>query len=325
MCLGSIFKSAAFARVAAVAAALIACAPRPAAAQEWPARPITLLLSFAGGGIMDLATRSIAHDLTEALGQTVVVEAKTGAGGIIGVMAIKNAAPDGYTFLVSAVGPMVFRPLMETGLGFDATRDFTPVIIIGDTTNAILASPKLGVSSVKELSAYAAKHQNRLNIGHPGVGTMGQFCGALLAQKLGIDGNLVAYRGAAPIVTDLLGGQIDIGAPAYGPDSSAVKVLAVSSSERLDSMPDVPTLKESGIDMECSTWMAIYGPAGVPGPIVAKLNAAIAAYLRKPETRKAFSNVGLRVLGGPPERLRDRAIADTKVWAPIIRSLTPAK
>jgi tripartite-type tricarboxylate transporter receptor subunit TctC len=298
--------------------AMLAAVHGPATAEEWPARPITILLPFAGGGMMDFAIRAIAQDLGKALGQTVVVEPKAGGAGVVATIATANAAPDGYTLLISANGPMVFRPLMTKSAGPDPAKSLTPIVTIGDTPNAILVSPKLGVGTVKELVAYAAKHQNKLTIGHPGVGTMGQFCGILFAAKTDIDGTLVGYRGAAPIITDLRGGQIDIGTPAYGPGSTAVSILAVTGSERLESLPKVPTLKESGLDMECATWLAIYGPPGLPRPIVTKVNAAIDAFLRKPETRTLFAKVGLRPLGGSPERLRDRALADTALWGPIV-------
>jgi tripartite-type tricarboxylate transporter receptor subunit TctC len=305
----------------ALAAALtlvLAGAPRSAAAQEWPSRPVTIILPFAGGGIMDIAVRSVAQELTKALGQTVIVEPKGGGNGIVGSAAVANAAPDGYTLLINAIGPVVFRPLAEQNAGPDIGREMTPVILIGDTPNAILANLKLGVNTIKELIDYAKAHENRLTIGHPGAGTMGEYCGAMLATRLRIDGNMIAYRGAAPIVTDLLGGQIDIGTPAYGPGATAVKILATAGDARLSSLPDVPTLKESGVDMECSTWLAIFAPGGTPRPIVDKLNAAIDAYLRQPETRETFGKVGLRPLGGSPEILRDRIVSDRALWAPII-------
>jgi len=291
---------------------------RPAAAEDWPSRPVVLVLSFAGGGMMDFAARSIAQDLTAVFGHPVVVETKQGGGGLVGAGYVAKAAPDGYTLLVTAIGPMVFRPLMDKNVGFDADKDFTPLILVGDTPNVILASPQLGVGSIKELLAYAGRHNNQLSIAHPGPGTMGHLCGALFAAKTHINGNLVAYRGAAQIIADLRGGQVEIGTPAYGPGSDAVKVLAVTGEERLPSLPDVPTLKESGLDVECATWIAIYGPPGLPAAIVGKLNAAMDAYLRKADTREQFGKLGLRPLGGPPERLRNRVIADRKIWAPII-------
>lgn len=300
------------------ALALLTVTPRPSLAETWPDHSITILLPYAGGGMMDFTVRSLAKDLTETLGQTVVVEPKAGGAGVVATLATANAKPDGYTLLITAIGPVVLRPLMEKGATADPGKDLTPIALLGDTPNVILASPKLGVSTVAELRAYAAKHQNRLTIGHPGVGTMGQFCGMLLAAKTNITGTMVGYRGAAPIIADLLGGQIDIGTPAYGPGSNAVKMLAVTGSTRLASLPDVPTVKESGLDMECATWLAIYGPPGMPRPVVDKLNAAINAFLKKPESHAAFAKVGLSPLGGSPERLRDRAKSDTVLWQPIV-------
>jgi tripartite-type tricarboxylate transporter receptor subunit TctC len=288
-----------------------------ASAQEWPARPITVVLPFGAGGMMDFATRSLAAELSKTLAQPVMVEFKAGAGGAIGTAAVAKAEPDGYTLLVTAIGPAVFRPLLEKNVA-DVGHDMTPVIMIGDTPNAIMASPKLGVNTISELIAYARAHENRLNIGHPGVGTMGEFCGLALAAKTKIEGNMIAYRGATQIIVDLVGGQIDLGTPAYGPGSEAAKLLAVSGDARLESLPNVPTLKESGVDLECATWLAIYGPAALPRPIVDRLNAAVDAFLRKPETHEAFAKVGFRPIGGSPERLRARVIADRATWAPIV-------
>lgn len=309
-----------------ILAVLLAGASRPAAAEDWPARPVTIVIPFAGGGMMDFVVRSIAQELTRALGQTVIVEPKAGGNGVVGAAAVASAAPDGHTLLINAIGPVVFRPLTEQNAGPDIGREMTPIILIGDTPNAVLASPKLGVNTVKELVAYAKAHDNRLTIGHPGAGTIGEYCGAMLATRLRIDGNMIAYRGAAPIITDLLGGQIDIGTPAYGPGATAVKILATAGDARLGTLPDVPTLKESGIDMECSTWLAIFAPGGTPRPIVDKLNAAINAYLSLPETRAAFDKVGMHMLGGSPEILRDRIVADRAFWSPIISARSaPAK
>ena len=310
--------------VAIATLALLASAPRPAAAQDWPTRQITMVIPFAGGGMMDFVVRSVAQELTRVLGQTVIVEPKSGGNGVVGATAVASAAPDGYTLLIDAIGPVVFLPLMDNYAGPDVGKNMTPIILIGETPNAILASPKLGVNTIKELVDYAKAHENRLTIGHPGAGSMGEYCGAMLAAKTKIDGNMIAYRGSAPIISDLLGGQIDIGTPAYGPGATAVKILALGGAVRLTSLPDVPTLKESGVDMECATWLGIFAPAGLPRPIVEKLNAAIDAYLRQPETPETFGKVGLRLIGGSPERLRDRIVSDREIWSPIIRARAAA-
>jgi tripartite-type tricarboxylate transporter receptor subunit TctC len=307
--------------IAAAAFAALAGAPGYGFAEDWPARTVTLTQTFAGGGMMDFAIRSIAQAMTESLGQTFIVETKAGGSGIVGLLATAKAPPDGYNFVVTAIGPMVFRPLLESNIGFDADKDFEPVILIGATPNSVLASPKLGVSTIAELKAWAAKNGNRLNIGMPGVGTMGQYCGVLLLEKLGIEGNFINYRGATPIVQDLLVGQIELGTPAFGPSTMAAKVLAIAADQRLDVAPDVPTLKESGVDITCATWNAIFAPRGTPKPIIAKLNAAIAAYLKKPETRKAFNDIGLTPWGGSPERVTQQMADDRKIWGDIVRRL----
>lgn len=305
--------------IAAIAAA--AWMPQTAAAQEWPSRTVTITQTFPGGGMMDFAARAVAHDLTEKLGQTFVVETKIGGAGLLGLQTVGRMPPDGYNFVVSAIGPMVFRPLIDKNFNLDPVKDFEPVILVGATPNGILTSPKLGISTLAELKAYAAKQGNKLNIGHPGPGTMGLYCGVMLAEKLGIEGNFISYRGSTQIVQDLLGGQLELGTPAFGPSSMAAKVLAISSNERIDAIPDVPTLKQAGVDVTCATWNAIYAPAGTPKPIIDKLNAAIDAFLKKPETKKAFAEIGMTPWGGPPERVRQQMAEDRKTWATIVERL----
>ena len=313
------FFAKALALIAAVT--MLTGAPRPAAAADWPTRPITLVVSFAPGAIMDFVGRAIAHDLTIALGQPVIVENKAGGGGSVAAVAVAKAAPGGYTLLLSAIGPVVIRPLMDKSVGYDIDKDLTPIILAGDSPNVLLANPKLGLNTVKDLLAYATTKNDKLSIGQPGTGTMGHLCAVLFASEAHVDGTLIAYRGAAPIVTDLLGGQIDVGVVAFGPGTQSVKVLAVTTDERVEFLPDVPTMKESGISLVCSTWSAIYGPAKMPREIVDKLNTAIDAYLKKPETRQQFGKVGLRALGGSPQRLRDQVAQNRVTWSKIITDL----
>jgi tripartite-type tricarboxylate transporter receptor subunit TctC len=302
-------------------AAMLTGAPRPAAEEDWPTRPITMIVAFPPGGSVDFLARSIAHHLTDVFGQPVIVENKSGAGGVIATNYVAKAAPDGYTILMTAIGPAVFRPIIDQSAGYDTDKDFTPIIMAGDSPNVLLASPKLGVNTVKELVAYADKKQHRLSIAHPGPGTMGHLCAVLFAREAHIDGSFIAYRGASPLIIDLRGGQIDIGFPAFGPGSQSVKILAVTTEERVNFLPDVPTMKESGYNVVCSTWNAIYAPAIVPREIAIKLNAAIDAYLRKPETRQQFRQAGLRALGGTPEQLRERVVQDRAKWSKIIAGM----
>jgi tripartite-type tricarboxylate transporter receptor subunit TctC len=302
-------------------AAMLAGMPRPAAAQAWPTRPVTVIMAFASGAMIDFVGLSLAKELTAVLGQPVVAEGRTGSGGVVAGGYVAKAAPDGYTLLLTAVGPAVLRPLIDKSVSYDTNADFTPIILIGESPNVLLANPKLGVNTVKDLLAYAKSKDNKITIGHAGPGTMGHLCSVVFAAKAGIDGNFIAYRGTAPMLTDLLGGQIDTGFPAYNPAVQSAKILAVTSDERVDFLPGVPTMKESGIDLVGATWFAIFGPARMPPEVVAKLNGAIDAFLKKPETKQRFSDVGFRVLGGPPARLTETVAQDRAKWSGIIADL----
>ena len=299
-------------------AAMLTGAPRPAAAEDWPQRPVTLLISFASGSMIDFVGRSLANDLSAAIGQPVVVESKSGGGGVVASLFVAKAPPDGYTLLLTGVGPAALRPLIDKSVGYDPVADFTPIILIGETPNVLLANPNLGVKTVKDLVAYAKSKGGRISIGHSGPGTMGQLCTILFAAEAGLDLSSVSYRGTAPMMIDVLGGQIDAGFPAYNSATRQATVLAVTTDERVDFLSDVPTMKESGFDLVGGTWHAILGPAHMPPELVAKLNGVMNAFLSKPETRRRFSEAGYRVFGGPPARVTERIVQERTKWSKII-------
>ena len=299
-------------------AAMLTGVPRPGAAEDWPQRPVTLLISFASGSMIDFVGRSLANDLSAAIGQPVVVETKSGGGGVVASLFVAKAPPDGYTLLLTGVGPAALRPLIDKSVGYDPVADFTPIILIGETPNVLLANPNLGVKTVKDLVAYAKSKGGRISIGHSGPGTMGQLCTILFAAEAGLDLSSVSYRGTAPMMIDVLGGQIDAGFPAYNPATRQATVLAVTTDERVDFLSDVPTMKESGFDLVGGTWHAILGPAHMPPELVAKLNGVMNAFLSKPETRRRFSDAGYRVFGGPPARVTERIVQERTKWSKII-------
>ncbi len=220
--------------------------------------------------------------------------------------------------LLTGVGPAALRPLIDKSVGYDPVADFTPIILIGETPNVLLANPNLGVKTVKDLVAYAKSKGGRISIGHSGPGTMGQLCTILFAAEAGLDLSSVSYRGTAPMMIDVLGGQIDAGFPAYNPATRQATVLAVTTDERVDFLSDVPTMKESGFDLVGGTWHAIMGPAHMPPELVAKLNGVMNAFLRKPETRRRFSEAGYRMFGGPPARVTERIVQERTKWSKII-------
>jgi tripartite-type tricarboxylate transporter receptor subunit TctC len=301
-----------------IAAAMLAGGPRPAAAEDWPQRPVTMFVSFASGSMIDFVARTLANDLSAAIGQPVVVETKSGGGGVVASLFIAKAPPDGYTLLFTGVGPAALRPLIDKAIGYDPIADFTPIILVGETPNVLLANPNLGVKSVKDLIAHAKSKGGKISIGHSGPGTMGQLCAILFAAEAGLDASSVSYRGTAPMMIDVLGGTIDAGFPAYNPATRQATVLAVATDERVDFLSDVPTMKESGFDLVGGTWHAILGPARMPPEIIAKLNGVMNAFLSKPETRRRFSQAGYRVFGGPPARVTDRIVQERTKWSKII-------
>jgi tripartite-type tricarboxylate transporter receptor subunit TctC len=299
--------------------ALSALASKPANAQSWPTRPITLVVAFTPSTTTDYAARAIAQELSQVLGHPVVVENRAGGGGVIASISVAKAPPDGCTLLMTTIGPAVLRPLIDRKLSYDAVADFTPIALVGDAPNVLVASPSSGFTSIPDVVAYAKKNPGKLTIGHPGPGTMGHLIALLFAAEAGFDANFIAYAGSPAIVSDLAGGHIDIGSIAYGTSIGNAKILAVTTDERLAFLPGIPTMKESNFpNVTGSTWSAVFGPAGLPAEIVSRLNASIGSFLDRAETRKQFATVGYRALGGPPNRLRERMIEDHAKWSKVI-------
>lgn len=292
---------------------------RGVVAQDWPNRPITIVLGFAPGSMIDFVARAVGNELTMTLGQPVLVETRQGGGGVLASNYVAKAPPDGYTFLMTAVGPAVLRPLMDKTVTFELDKEFAPVILLGEAPNVLVANPKLGLKSVKDLVAYGNAHGGKISVGHSGPGTLGHLATLLFAAEAGLDVASISYRGTNPMMMDVLGGAIDAGFPAYNPATKESTVLAVTSGQRVDFLPDVPTMKESGFDLVGGTWEAIFAPANVPPEIVAKLNDAIEAVLRKPETRKQFSETGFQIMGGPPAKLVETMKQDRAKWGKIIQ------
>jgi tripartite-type tricarboxylate transporter receptor subunit TctC len=288
-------------------------------AQSWPSRSITLVAAFPPNTTTDYGARTIAQELSKALGYPVIVETKAGGGGVVASQSVAKAPPDGYTLLMTTIGPAVLRPLLEQGLAYDPVADFTPIILVGYAPNVIVAGTQSRFASIRDVVAYAKQNPGKLTIGHPGIGTMGHLVALLFCAEAGIEANLISYQGAPAILTDVAGGHIDIGAIAYGVGANAVKTLAITTRERVDFLPDVPTMGEVDYpNVVGTTWSAIYAPARLSPAIVGKLNATINAFIESPDTRKHFATVGYRVLGGPPLRLAEQMAEDHAKWSKVI-------
>lgn len=290
----------------------------PAQAAEWPTRPITMVHIFAAGGNGDVAARAVAKALADKLGQPVPVENRSGAGGTVGSTFVANAAPDGYTLLNTATGPAVLNQLLSKSVPYDTERDFTPVILVGEIPQLIVSNPKLGFKTLQDLIEFGRSNPGKLNIGHAGVGSTGHLTAAVFLARTGIQAALVGYRGGVPVIMDVLSGHIQAGVPIYSPQAKEVSMLAVTSNERIPFLPDVPTARESGVDLIASTWIAILAPAKTPRDIVMKLNTAANEFLATPEARQLFANAGIRPLGGTPEHLAEVIKKDSAMWAPIV-------
>lgn len=302
-------------------AIVAALATQVASGQSWPTRPITLEVAFPPSTTTDYAARAVAQELSKALGQPVVVENRTGGGGAIASVSVAKAPADGYTLLVTTIGPAVLRPLIDRKVGYDAVADFTPIALLGEAPNIMVAAPQRGFKNVQDVIAYAKQNPGKLTIGHPGVGTMGHLVALLFASEAGIQANFISYTGSPPIVSDLLGGHIDVGSMAYGAAVGAVKMLAVTSDEPVSFLPGVATMKDAGLpNVTGATWSALFGPARLPPEIVTRLNTTIGAFLAKPETRQQFDKVAYHALGGPPERLRARMADDRAKWSKVVEA-----
>ena len=291
------------------------------AAEDWPTRPVTMIVPYAPGGNIDQAARLFARELSEKLGQQFIIESKAGAGGSIGASQVAKSKPDGYTLLVTANGPSVLNKMLYASLPYDPDTDFTPISLISDVPQVFAVNPKSPVSDLKGLVAYAKEKKEGLTIGHPGVGTGAHLTAIWFANLSGINAVPVAYRGALPLVTAVIGGEIDAGLPAYIPQVHSTKILAVTTDERVDFLPDVPTARESGVaNLASGTFTALAAPAGVPPEIITKMNRILDAYLKTDEAKKQFAMIGAKTLGGPPERLTERMKREKALWGPIVKS-----
>jgi tripartite-type tricarboxylate transporter receptor subunit TctC len=300
-------------------AAVFLCTPPLVQAQNWPERPITILEQIPPGVAIDIPARALARELSEALGQPVIIESRVGGGGIVLLNAVAKAEPNGYLLGFAAVGPAVIRPMMDKTVGFDFDRDFTPILMFGGIPNTLVASPTIGVTSVAEFVAYAKAHPDAA-MAHGGPGTIGHLASILFAKNAGITLNFIPYRGSPPLIADLLGGVISAGFPPYNPAAKNAKILAVATEHRLEFLKDVPTMAESGYpSVVATTWSALVGPKNLPPEIVAKLNTLINAWINKPGQRSKYGDIGFALAGGAPSDVLKQVQVDREKWALILR------
>ncbi len=312
-------------RTALAGLAAAAALPGIAKGETWPARPVTMIVPFPAGGNADALARSVAAELSVKLGQQFIVENRGGAGGNIGGSLVAHAAPDGYTLLFGTPAPIAMNKLMYKSMPYDPEKDFTPVALVAKSPLVIIASPKTSFKTIKEMADYARANPGKLNVGHPGNGTLGHITSVLLQRQLKINMTAVPYRGTAPLTVDILGGQVDVGMDfmtTYVPlvKAGKLKALAVTSAERAVNLPDVPTVQEAGFaGFEATAWYAIVAPAKTPAAIIDKINAASNGFLASENGKKVLLTFGMQAAGGTPADLNTYIASELKKWGPVIK------
>jgi tripartite-type tricarboxylate transporter receptor subunit TctC len=314
-----------------VCAVLAQCAiPSGAAAQEWPTRPMSMVIPFAAGGPIDVAARIQGQRLSEILGQTIIVENLAGAGGVTGALRVANAPPDGYMFLVGNVGTHAFNQTLYKKPAYNAVTDFTPVGLTTEAARVLVVRKDLPVNTLQEFIAYARINQAKMQFGSAGAGSATHIPCVLLNIKIGAPGiTHVPYRGAGPALQDLVGGRIDFMCDAISTSLSqiqekTVKPIALLSLQRAAVLPDLKTAHEQGLsDFGVDAWNAFFLPKGTPDAIVRRLNKAMSESLETPWVRERLDGLGLDIVAPErrsPEYLAKFVASEIERWAEPIRA-----
>jgi tripartite-type tricarboxylate transporter receptor subunit TctC len=306
--------------------ALVLAPPEHAVAQDWPRHPVTFIVPFPAGAAVDTLARAVANELSEKFGKQFIVDNRAGAGGNLGGTAVAKAAADGYTMLFGTPAPIALNRFMYKGLAYDSERDFIPVVLVAKSPLMVTAKLDFPAKTLAELIAYARENPGKVNVGHPGNGTLGHITSELIQQFAGVKMTNVPYRGSAPLMTDLLGGQIDIAMdfmPSYVPlvTEGKIRAIAVTTSQRAAQLPDVPTVQEAGFKgFEATAWYAIVAPTGTPPDIVTKVNNAVNAFLKSDKGKTVLEQSALQAVGGPPEDLKAFVDGERAKWGPVIEA-----
>jgi tripartite-type tricarboxylate transporter receptor subunit TctC len=306
------------------AASLAAGLSGPARSQAWPTKSITLVVPFTPGGSTDILARLLGQKLQAALGQSVVVESRPGAGGSIGSEAVAKAAPDGHTLLMGHIGTLAVNPSIYPKLNYDPLKSFAHVSMIARVHNVLVVNPEVPARTTQELIAYIRANPGKLNYATGGNGSAAHIATAALSVAAGLDIVHVPYRGTAPAMTDLLGGRVQLmftGAPVVLPQAQAGKLraLGVSGLSRLAAAPDVPTVAEAVPGFEASQWYGIVAPAGTPDAVVARLNAEIVKAMADPAVVERLAQEGAEAWTTTPDAFRSHITTETARWAEVVR------
>jgi tripartite-type tricarboxylate transporter receptor subunit TctC len=307
-------------------AAIIAAPLSPVQAQDYPTNPVTVIVPFAAGGPTDTVTRLVAESMSKTLGQQVIVENVGGAGGTLGAARAAKAEPDGYTLLLHHIG-MATSATLYRKLPYDPKTAFAPVGLVTEVPMILVARKDFPANNLQELIAYVKEHKDEVTYANAGVGAASHLCGMLFMQAIETQLTTVPYKGTGPAMTDLLGGQVD-----FMCDQSTnttgqikageVKAYGVFADQRLGNLPDLPTVKEGGLDgLDFAIWHGLYAPAGTPEAIVSKLSDALKVALADPKVVERFAELGTAPVPADqatPAALQEKLLAEIDRWKPVI-------
>jgi tripartite-type tricarboxylate transporter receptor subunit TctC len=295
-----------------------------ASAQSFPSRPVRIFVPYPAGGGVDVLTRTLGDVVSKQWGQSVVVENRPGAGGVIASQAVVTSAPDGYTLIMVASGHAT-NPLLYAKIPYDTFKDFTPISLLASSPNILLVRADSPFRTMADLIAAAKAKPGSLSFAHAGTGTSTHLAGELLKSLARIDLNAIPYKGGAPSINDLLGGQIPISFN-NGPESvgqlqaGTLRALAVTTAERAPFLPDVPSMSEAVPGYDTGVWWGLLGPANMPADVLAKLSQDFVAALNTDSVKERLGKLGALPIGSSPQQFDARIHADYDKWGPIIQA-----
>jgi tripartite-type tricarboxylate transporter receptor subunit TctC len=313
--------------LAAISAVVLAAVGRPACAQTYPSRTVTLVVPFPPGGGVDALARILAERLSVSLKQSVVVENRTGGGGTVGTRQVAKAEPDGYTLMLAHTGTISINPSLYANAGYDPRKDFSPIGLIGSMPVALIAHPSFPAKTVADVIAIAKREPGKLNFGTSAVGTGGYLTAEYFKSVAGLDMTIIPYRGTAPLMNDLIGGHVPVSfgvlPPAIGNiQSGSLRAIAVTGTHRFSLLPDVPTASESGLPgFDAVLHYGLVAPAGTPRPIIERLNKELRALAESDLVKQRVQAEGGDALTSTPEEYAKDIDQEETKWSTLIRKL----
>jgi len=294
-----------------------------AAAQDYPSKPIKIVVPYPSGGVTDVATRMVATKMSDTLGQPIIVENQAAAGGVVATNAVARMTPDGYT-LMAAFDSFATNPFMYKGVQHDPIKDFAPIALMVRSPQLLVIHPQIGAKNIQEFIRIAKEKGDRIAFSTPGAGTSSRLSSELFKQLADVDITLVTYKGGAPALNDLLGGQVagmiaSMSLVLSHVQQGRLVAIGVSSPRRIQQLPNVPTIAETFPGFEAQSWTGMVAPAGTPRPIIDRVHGALIKALASPDVREKLTAQGVEIVGGTPEAFGEWIARESARWGAVIR------